>query len=169
MRYFGSLWSAATVSVAPLRAYSLLSSGFAAHGAYFVKRTASLPTPLGVGSVAFSGLGEQNAFVGNNCGQYNASRSGACYFSRGMLRRAALLLAPSIAASLPPPKPCGFTKQDLMGLMEKVPSKTVVIGASCREGLFHQQKWRLLLELEEREESYAGNVWGGSEPFLFDF
>ena len=42
MRYFGSLWSTAAVSVAPLRAYSLLSSGFAAHGAYFVKRTAYL-------------------------------------------------------------------------------------------------------------------------------
>ena len=125
MRYFGSLWSTAAVSVAPLRAYSLLSSGFAAHGAYLAKRTASLPTPLGVGSVAFSGLGEQNPFIGNNCGPYSASRRGACYFSRGMLRRAALLLAPSIAASLPPPKPCGFTKQDLMGLMEKVFQKEV--------------------------------------------
>ena len=101
MRYFGSLWSAAAVSVAPLRAYSLLSSGFAAHGAYLAKRTASLPTPLEVGSIAFSGPGEWSAFVGANSGQYSASRSGASSLSRGMLRRTALLLAPSVAALSP--------------------------------------------------------------------
>ena len=58
-------------------------------------------------------------FVGANSGQYSASRSGEYSFSRGMLRRTALLLAPSVAASSPPPKPCGFTKQDLMGLLKE--------------------------------------------------
>ena len=58
-------------------------------------------------------------FVGANSGQYSASRSGEYSFSRGMLRRTALLLAPSVAASSPPPKPCSFTKQDLMGLLKE--------------------------------------------------